>query len=328
MNAGVGDGGPGQPGPVDDGWPRITVVTPSYNQGAFIEETLVSVLDQDYPNLEYIVRDGGSSDDSPRIIARYADRLANWVSAPDNGQSSAINAGFAAGSGDIYAWLNSDDVYRPGALHAVARCFRQHPEARVVVGNCLWVDESRNYLRTKQARNLALRHLLAGGGGPGQPAVFFHAEVLRRVGLLDEDLHLAMDWDYWLRICTCFEPAQIVVLDRDLAEARVWPGAKSPNAGLDRVLERRTALDRLFDDPRNRRRIGRFRRTSYSDLHWRRARCLFARRRPLAGSGALLQATLLNPDPGVFLRRLKKLRPGAGLARGFAHLQRGRLPDG
>src|SRR5205085_2928876 len=114
--------------------------TPSYNQGAFLEETLRSVLDQGYPALEYIVMDGASTDESPQIIRRYADRLAHWQSQPDAGQADAIAAGFARATGDIMCWVNSDDVLLPGALARVGAFFRDHPRAQFLYGNRLVID--------------------------------------------------------------------------------------------------------------------------------------------------------------------------------------------
>src|SRR5882672_2272557 len=123
-------------------WPKVTIVTPSYNQGEFLEETIRSVLLQGYPNLEYIIIDGGSTDRSVEIIRRYEKWLAHWVSERDRGQSDAINKGFSRSTGDICAYLNSDDVYLPHALLSVARLFEKHPDAALLYGDCQLIDES------------------------------------------------------------------------------------------------------------------------------------------------------------------------------------------
>jgi glycosyltransferase involved in cell wall biosynthesis len=110
-------------------YPKISIVTPSFNQGRFIEKTILSVIEQDYPNLEYIIIDGGSTDESVEVIKKYDQHLAYWVSEPDRGQSHAINKGFERATGEIFGWLNSDDWYHPGALKAVAEAFAANPEA-------------------------------------------------------------------------------------------------------------------------------------------------------------------------------------------------------
>ncbi|WP_322508462.1 glycosyltransferase family 2 protein, partial [Anaerolinea sp.] len=120
----------------------VNIVTPSFNQARFLEETMLSVLHQDYPHIEYIVVDGGSTDGSVDIIRRYADRLAWWVSEPDRGQTDAINKGFAHAHGEILAWLNSDDTYQPGAVRAAVEALEKHPEAAMVYGDAHYIDEN------------------------------------------------------------------------------------------------------------------------------------------------------------------------------------------
>ena len=116
-------------------YPKISIITPSYNQGQFLEQTILSILSQDYPNLEYIIMDGGSSDNSVEIIRKHEDNLTYWVSEPDKGQSDAINKGFQRATGDILTWLNSDDYYLPGTLHTVAEYFTQHPDVECIYGD-------------------------------------------------------------------------------------------------------------------------------------------------------------------------------------------------
>jgi len=188
--------------------PRISIVTPSHNQAAFLEQTIRSVLDQDYPDLEYIVMDGGSTDGSVDIIRKYADCLAYWVSEKDNGQADAIMRGFQRATGDILAWVNSDDTLLPGALRRVGEYFARRPEVEVVVGGCIRVDEQGQPLRARGfgpvVCNLGtsqnLRKLLYWDLGFAQPASFWRREAFFAVGGFDTSLRFCFDYDMYLRL--------------------------------------------------------------------------------------------------------------------------------
>jgi glycosyltransferase involved in cell wall biosynthesis len=188
--------------------PRITIVTPSYNQAAFLEQTLRSVLDQDYPDLEYIVMDGGSTDGSVEIIRRYADRLAYWVSEKDEGQADAIMRGFQRASGEIIGWLNSDDLLLPGALRRVGEYYAAHPEVEMVVGGVVRIDEHGKPVRARGrgpvSCNLGtpqhLRKLLHWECGFAQPAAFWRREAFFAVGGFDTSLRFCFDYDMYLRL--------------------------------------------------------------------------------------------------------------------------------
>ena len=188
-------------------WPKITVVTPSYNQGQFLEKTLVSVLEQGYPNLEYIVIDGGSTDESVSIIQKYADRLSYWVSEKDRGQSHAINKGFLRSTGDIICWLNSDDYYLPGTLHFVAEQLERSLDCYAIVGHCIKVHTDGSPEQLLKGSYVDRRRLLSFwlGYDMHQAAIFWRREVYETVGLLDENMHFIMDFDYWTRISKCFK---------------------------------------------------------------------------------------------------------------------------
>jgi glycosyltransferase involved in cell wall biosynthesis len=177
--------------------PRITVVTPSFNQAAFLEQTILSVLGQGYPNLEYFVFDGGSTDGSVEIIEKYAGRLAGWRSGPDGGQAQALNAGFARATGDILCWLNSDDYYLPGILHQVADSFSRG-ESSLVYGKCLFFWEGTNGCRIVEPPAFDAG-LLEVWDYIIQPSAFWTRSLWEKTGPLREDLHFAFDWDWWLR---------------------------------------------------------------------------------------------------------------------------------
>jgi len=212
---------------------RISVVTPSFNQGEFIGRTIESVLSQqgDF-DLEYLVVDGGSTDSTLDVLRGFGDRV-RWISEADRGQSDAINKGFARGSGEVLAWLNSDDTYQPGALAAVARVFAER-RAEWCFGQCRIVDERDAEVRSfiarykdRAARRYSRARLLMENFIP-QPATFFSRELWRAAGPLDERLRYAMDYDLWLRFAARGPPAY---LPMPLADFR-WHGGSTTASGF------------------------------------------------------------------------------------------------
>jgi asparagine synthase (glutamine-hydrolysing) len=182
--------------------PLMTVVTPSFNQGSFLEEAICSVLDQDFKGIEYIIIDGGSTDNSVEIIKKYERHLAFWVSEQDRGQSEAINKGFRRARGDLAGWLNSDDVLEPNALSLVARAYLRKPSTVLFHGQLKMIDEHGAFLKfTRDAdRPITLHRLLNGCDQLSQPGSFYSSSALTKVGYLDETLHLVMDHDLWIRL--------------------------------------------------------------------------------------------------------------------------------
>ena len=185
--------------------PLVSIVTPSFNQARFLEGTLHSVLAQDYAPIEYIVVDGGSSDGSVEIIRQYADRLAWWVSEPDRGQTEAINKGFAHATGEILAWLNSDDTYEPGALAAAVDFLQAHPQVGLVYGDANFIDAEGDIIGKFNAQQTSLRRLQRGGVYIPQQAAFWRSDLWRQVGPLDPAFYFAMDYDLWLRLARVAE---------------------------------------------------------------------------------------------------------------------------
>ncbi len=187
-------------------YPRISVITPSFQQANYLEQTLRSVLDQHYPNLEYIVMDGGSTDGSKSILERYSDRLAWWCSAPDGGQADAIGKGFARATGDILCWLNSDDLLLPGSLGLVGRYFREHPDTEAVSGGAFVIDAAGTpNARAYGSYTLGVpstfdRFRFFGQEGVFQQATFWRREAYEAVGGIDPSFQFAMDLDLFTRL--------------------------------------------------------------------------------------------------------------------------------
>jgi glycosyltransferase involved in cell wall biosynthesis len=205
-------------------WPRVTVVTPSYNQGEYLEATIRSVLLQSYPNLEYIIMDGGSNDNSVEIIRKYESWLAYWVSEPDKGQAHAINKGFARATGDIFAWLNSDDIYASGSLHFVAQYFTTHLDSLLIYGNGWFLDENGQlasqvpFVREFDAKLMyTFDHIL-------QPAAFWRRSLWEQTGELDGAYNWGLDWEWFIRAAAITPPQYVPV---DLAFWRLTPTVKS-----------------------------------------------------------------------------------------------------
>ena len=181
-------------------FPKISIVTPSFNQAAFVERTIRSVLDQGYPAVEYMIIDGGSSDGSVAIIEKYASRLAYWVTERDGGQSEAINKGLRRSTGEIIGWLNSDDTLAPGALHRIADFYRSHPAAELVYGHTCLIDSADRVLKRLVAVPTRASELIRYNRNIwSQPGTTWLRRLQERIGLLDEGLHYTMDNDFWIR---------------------------------------------------------------------------------------------------------------------------------
>ena len=183
--------------------PIITIVTPSYNQSGFLEQTIRSVLEQDYLNIEYIVMDGGSTDNSLEILRRYADRLEYWESIADRGQAHAINKGLRRAKGEILGWLNSDDVLLPGTINRIAAAFGEHPEVDVIYGRIERINERGEFIPTPllpKDKVVFNKQLIVGECVVNQPGSFWRRRIMGKVGLLDESLVYALDYEYWIRL--------------------------------------------------------------------------------------------------------------------------------
>lgn len=187
--------------------PKITVVTPSYNQGRFIEQTIRSIIDQEYPHLEYFIYDGGSTDETVGIIKKYQEHIDFWVSSKDNGQADAIMQGFRRATGEIICWVNSDDILLPGSLFAVAKYFAAHPEEECLVGASIIIDEHGVPVYHRKlipsfsvGAGVTYSKLLYYGCSFNQPSAFFRRSAFFNAGGFDTDLRFSFDYDLFLRL--------------------------------------------------------------------------------------------------------------------------------
>ncbi len=228
--------------------PLVSVVTPSYNQAEFLEATILSVLAQDYPNIEYIIIDGGSNDSSVAIIRKYKERLAYWVSEPDRGQSHALNKGISHAIGDILFWLNADDLCLPGAFSTVVEAFSQRPKPRVVVGQAYVIDHDGILCGKIKSRFTSWADYVTGKCTIRQLATFFDRKLFDELGGVDESLEYSMDFDLLLRFTQQYRP---LIIDEYLAAYRKHETAKfKSNLVLgyqetDRVLMKHLAGNQL-----------------------------------------------------------------------------------
>lgn len=220
---------------------KISVVIPSYNQARFVEETLESVFAQDQEDTEVLFVDGGSTDGTLTLAERYRDQFAYFVSEPDRGQSDAMTKGFAAATGDVLTWLNTDDILLPGALSAVARAFRETPGCEWTLGNVVWIDGDGNIMRFYKGEGWSEAGVRAGRLTAGGPSAFFTSGLLQRAGGIDRDMHYKMDTHLWWRFVA--SGARYVRLPSYIWALRLHPEAKTSRRGAEAVRRENARID-------------------------------------------------------------------------------------
>ena len=275
----------------------VSIVTPSYNQASYLEQTIQSVLGQDYPRIEYIVVDGASTDTSYEIIKKYNDRLAYWMSEKDSGQAEAINKGFARAKGEILAWLNSDDYYLPNTISAVVKCFEENPEVVMVYGDMLAVEGNGQIINILKYKQLSLEDLLCFQI-IGQPSVFFRRSALEETGLLDTSFHFMLDHHLWIRLA---QQGRILHVPQVWSAARYHAAAKNRARAAEFGREAFRVLDWAKTEPGLARAVSGVERRALASAHRYDARYLLDGGQPAAALGAWFHALFLHP-PTAFAR--------------------------
>jgi glycosyltransferase involved in cell wall biosynthesis len=223
--------------------PKITIITPSYQQASFLERTIRSVLDQNYPFLEYMVIDGASTDGSVGVIKRFEDRIAWWVSEKDNGQSDAINKGLARATGDIVGWINSDDTMAPGSLHAIGSYYAAHPDCEFLYGHTNLIDADDRVIRRLIAVPANAHDLITYNRNLfSQPGTTWKRSLMEKTGPLDQSLHYTMDCDFYIRAA---KVARLHMIPRHLANLRIHGQTKS-NTMRDKMDAEQHLLDSRY----------------------------------------------------------------------------------
>jgi GT2 family glycosyltransferase len=273
----------------------VSVITPSFNQAAYLEQTINSVLTQDYSKIEYIVVDGGSIDGSVEVIKKHAGKLAWWVSEKDRGQADAINKGFARATGEIIAWLNSDDYYLAGVVSAAVRVFEKHPDVVLAYGNMLAVDEQGKTFNTLTYKQLTLEDLLCFQI-IGQPAVFIRRSALQAAGGLDLNFHFMLDHHLWIRIA---QQGKILHADQTWAAARYHAEAKNIAKAAEFGREAFRILDFVAQDKSLAPVLAKVSRRARASAHRVDARYLLDGSQPAAALSAWMRALFIHPPTAL-----------------------------
>lgn len=275
--------------------PLFSIITPSYNQAEFLEETLRSVLEQDYPNLEVLVADGGSKDGSVEIIRRYQHRLAWWVSEKDNGQAEAINKGFARARGEYVGWVNSDDLLMPGALRRAAEALAANPELSMVFGDVISIDEHGQTINVMRYGEWGLDELMTFHI-IGQPGVFFRRAALEQAGYLDLNYHFLLDHQLWLRLA---QKGGMAYIPEALAKARFHSQAKNVAQAARFGEEAYRIAEWMAVEPGLAERLPRLKRRVWAGAHRINARYLLDGGQPGTALKAYLRALAVHPPTAL-----------------------------
>jgi glycosyltransferase involved in cell wall biosynthesis len=275
--------------------PLVSIITPSFNQAAYLEQTMLSVLNQDYPQIEYIVIDGASTDGCVEIIKKHENKLAYWVSEKDAGQADAINKGFAKATGEIIAWLNSDDYYLSGAVSAAVKAFEENSDVVLVYGNMLSVDENGNTFNALNYSQLTLEDLLCFQI-IGQPAVFMRRAALEKAGGLNLAFHFMLDHHLWIRVA---QQGKILRVNQTWAAARHHAEAKNRAKAAEFGREAFRILDWAKTEPSLASALSRVSNRATAAAHRVDARYLLDGNQPAAAISAWMKALFIHPPAAL-----------------------------
>ena len=285
----------------------VSIVTPSYDQASYLEQTILSVLEQDYPHLEYLVIDGASTDNSVEIIRKYATpresgtllpfnrTIDYWLSEKDRGQAEAINKGFKRARGDILAWLNSDDYYLPGTISAVVKCFEEHPDIVMAYGDMLAVDGNGQTINILKYKQLSLEDLLCFQI-VGQPSVFFRRSAFQKAGPVEPSFHFMLDHHLWIRLA---QQGPILHVPQVWAAARYHPAAKNRARAAEFGREAFRVLEWAQRQPGLAETVSGVGRRAQASVNRYDARYLLDGGQPAAALGAWFRALFIHPPTAL-----------------------------
>lgn len=247
--------------------PKISIVTPSFNQGNYIEQTILSILDQNYPNLEYIIIDGGSTDNTIEVIKKYEDRITYWISEPDNGQSDALNKGLAKCTGDLFNWINSDDYLEPGALFELGQIFQQNQNVMLVCGNSrIFQTETNETLSLNRTGFDASIEQTMVMGSFNQQGMFYKLSCIRALGGINENLHYVMDLELFFRYLLSFGIHRIFITEKLFGHFRLHTTSKTVAEDEKFAIEKFNLFSYLLSIERENCFQNYFKKTNYRTI--------------------------------------------------------------
>ena len=209
---------------------KISIIIPSYNQGEYIEETIQSILKQTYKNIELIIVDGNSTDNTQKILNKYKSmKNIKIIIEPDKGQSDAINKGFKIAKGELVGWVNSDDLLDKDCVEKVIEVYKNNPDVAIICGNIMLIDSKGNNIKEVKANSISYEYLLNNNPDVNQQGSFYNADLLKKVGYLDENIHYTMDYDLWLRLLK--EEDSIIIINDILSSFRLHNQSKTSGGG-------------------------------------------------------------------------------------------------